>query len=46
MGITRLQVQILLHKCKVEQTEVITMLLFSFVTHKFHEHLAGTFALS
>ena len=29
-----LPLQILLHKCKVEQTEVISMLLFTFITLK------------
>ena len=32
-------IQILLHKSKEERTEVISRLLFTFVTHKLREHL-------
>ena len=31
-------IQILLHKSKEERAEVISRLLFTFVTHKFQEH--------
>ena len=37
---------ILLHKYKVEQTEVISRFLFTFVTHKLGEHLFTTFTFS
>ena len=33
-------IQILLHKSKEERTEVISRLLFTFVTHKLQEHLS------
>ena len=37
---------ILLNKYKVEQTEVISTLLFTFVTYKLLEHLVRTFTFS
>ena len=37
---------ILLHKYKLQQTEVIYRLLFTFVTHKLQEHLVRTFTFS
>ena len=36
----------LLHKYKVEQAEVISRWLFTFVTNKLQEHLFGTFNFS
>ena len=40
------QIQFLLHKYRVEHTEVISMLLFTFITRKLQEHLVGTFTVS
>ena len=37
---------ILLHKYKVEQTEVISRLLFTFASHKLQENLVRTFTFS
>ena len=39
MSINGIPIQILVPKSKEEQTEVITRLLFTFVTHKLQEHL-------
>ena len=44
MWITGSPIQVLLHKYKVEQTEIISRLLFT--NHKVHEHLVGTFTIS
>ena len=39
MSINSFPIQILLPKSKEGRTEVISRLLFTFVTHKFQEHL-------
>ena len=39
MSINGFPIQILLPKSKKERTEVISRLLFTFVTHKLQEHL-------
>ena len=36
----------LLHKYNVEQTEVISSFLFTFITHNLQEHLVVTFTVS
>ena len=46
MWIVGFRIQTLLHKCKVGQTEVISRLLFTFITYKLQEHLVGTFTVS
>ena len=38
--------EILLHIYNVQQTEVISGFLFTFITHKLWEHLAGVFTVS
>ena len=40
------QIEILLHICNVQQTEVISGLLFTFITHKLWEQLVGAFTIS
>ena len=39
-------IQTLLRKYKVGQTEVISRLLFTFITHKLQEYLVRAFTLS
>ena len=39
-------IEILLHIYNVQQTEVISGFLFTFITHKLWEHLAGVFTIS
>ena len=43
MWITGFPIQILLYKYKVE---VISRLIFTFITHNLQEHLVGPFTLS
>ena len=46
MLITGFPIQILLHKYKVEQVEVMSRWLITFITHKLQEHLVGIFTIS
>ena len=46
MWIIGFLIQILLHKHKVEQTEVISRLLFTFINPTLQEHLVRTFTVS
>ena len=39
-------IEILLHIYNVQQTEVISSFLFSFITHELWEHLVGVFTVS
>ena len=39
-------IEILLHIYNVQQREVISGFLFTFITHKLREHLAGVFTIS
>ena len=39
-------IEILLHIYNVQQTEVISGFLFTFITHKLWEHLVGVFDVS
>ena len=39
-------IEILLHIYNVQQTEVISGFLFTFITHKLWEHLVGVFSVS
>ena len=46
MWITRLSIQILLYKYKVKQAEVISILLFTFITLKLQEYFVQSLTVS
>ena len=39
-------IEILLHIYSLQQAEVVSGFLFTFITHKFWEHLVGVFTVS
>ena len=46
MSIKCFLIEILLHIYNTQQIEVISGVLFIFITHKLREHLAGVFTIS